>query len=697
MFAVAPLLRMLDAWLGWEFNAMAPAGAQGLYQTVITLTLSFLVFTFGSLLVAIQVAGGQLTPRIIATLLLRDNVVRYSVGLFVFTLVFAVMALNRVETHVHQLVALLTASLGIACIADFLFLIDYAARLLRPVSVVASVGDEGVAVIRSVYPARSSPGVPEAGPLAGAARSRPSARCCTPAKVGDRARGRSASTLVTLARRQGGVIEVVPQVGDFVADGRTAVRALRRRGRPSTMRSLRAAVAMGPERTLEQDPMFAFRILVDIALKASVARDQRSRPPRCSPSTRSIASCVSWASTILRGEVIHDDAGVPRVIFRTPNWEDFVHLACSEIRACGADNMQIARRMRALLEDVGRALPEYRRPSIETELELLDRTIESVFSLSRRPRARAHSRRAGPGRIARRASRLTSSCMPITGPVPEWLLSVVAAATLFTVMFDVGLAIVPSEFRVVGRVLPKALFAVIVAVPAIAWIVARVFDLPRGAEIGIMLMAIAPGAPVALRRSLGAGGHRLLCAGAADLGRRPRRGVDAVVDRGVRTSTTRVRQPSILATSPARSSRHNCCRWRWAWRRGASGPRGATWLEPKLRRLGTVLLVLLVALALIDVWQTVVGAGVRVALAIVAVTALALAVGHGLGGPDPATRTATAISSAVRNAGLALLVATLNKAAPAITATMLAYLVISALTVIPYVFWRRQSARAASA
>ena len=34
---------------------------------VITMALSFVVFTFGSLLVAIQVASGQLTPRIIAT------------------------------------------------------------------------------------------------------------------------------------------------------------------------------------------------------------------------------------------------------------------------------------------------------------------------------------------------------------------------------------------------------------------------------------------------------------------------------------------------------------------------------------------------------------------------------------------------------------------------------------------------------
>jgi hypothetical protein len=55
------------------------------------------------------------------------------------------------------------------------------------------------------------------------------------------------------------------------------------------------------------------------------------------------------------------------------------------------------------------------------------------------------------------------------------------------------------------------------------------------------------------------------------------------------------------------------------------------------------------------------------------------------GGPDPATRTAVAIVSAARNPGLALLVATLNRAPPEITATALAYLLISVLTIAPYV------------
>ncbi len=61
---LSPMIHALDTWQRWRLAAFQPAGATALYQTVITLALSFLVFAFGQLLVAIQIAGGQLTPRI---------------------------------------------------------------------------------------------------------------------------------------------------------------------------------------------------------------------------------------------------------------------------------------------------------------------------------------------------------------------------------------------------------------------------------------------------------------------------------------------------------------------------------------------------------------------------------------------------------------------------------------------------------
>ena len=59
----------------------------------------------------------------------------------------------------------------------------------------------------------------------------------------------------------------------------------------------------------------------------------------------------------------------------------------------------------------------------------------------------------------------------------------------------------------------RALFSVLVAVPVLALAMTRAFDLSRAAEIGIVLMAISPGAPVALRRSAAAGAHAAFAPG----------------------------------------------------------------------------------------------------------------------------------------------------------------------------------------
>ena len=98
---------------------------------------------FSSLLVAIQVASAQLTPRIIATTLLRDWTIRSVVALFVLTLSFGLMTLARSQTDVQYLLLSCAVALGAASTAAFIYLIDYAARLLRPVSIRVAPGGGG--------------------------------------------------------------------------------------------------------------------------------------------------------------------------------------------------------------------------------------------------------------------------------------------------------------------------------------------------------------------------------------------------------------------------------------------------------------------------------------------------------------------------------------------------------------------------
>jgi len=375
---VIRVLRSLDRYVTWDLTGLQAAGAQALFQTIITVSLSVVIFTFGSLLVAIQVASGQLTPRIIATLLLRDRVLKYTVGLNVFTLLFAVNALNRLAGEVSQLITFLAGLLGLACLASFLFLIDYAARLLRPVRIVSIVCDDGMEVIRSVYPEKGGD-LPSDGSTGPAEALGVPARLVAHEGPSHVVLAVEVARLVAEARRLGGVIEFVPQVGDFVAADEPLYRLY---GGAAAVddRLLRETTAFGPERTMEQDPMFAFRILVDIALKAL--------SPAINDPTTAVLS-IDQIHRLLRfvglrqlhGDTICDAEGRVRMVLRTPNWQDFVHISCNEIRACGANNVQIPRRLRAMLENLMRSLPPERHAALQQELKALDAVLPDYYKL----------------------------------------------------------------------------------------------------------------------------------------------------------------------------------------------------------------------------------------------------------------------------------------------------------------------------
>ena len=122
------------------------------------------------------------------------------------------------------------------------------------------------------------------------------------------------------------------------------------RVRPTTS-TLRSAVAFGSERTLEQDPTFAFRIVIDIALKAlSPAINDPTTAVLAIDQLHRLLRLVGKRH--LRTDEISDASGQLRVICPTPNWEDFVHLTFSEIRQCGSNNLQIVRRLRAMIENL---------------------------------------------------------------------------------------------------------------------------------------------------------------------------------------------------------------------------------------------------------------------------------------------------------------------------------------------------------
>jgi uncharacterized membrane protein len=343
-------------------------------DTNITAGLSYLVFAFGSLLVAIQVSSAQLTPRIIATTLLRDNVIRWIVGVFVYGLLIAVAVKNRMDT-VPRFMVSLAVIWGLVSTVAFLFLIDYAARLLRPVTIVWHVAKQGLKVIETIYPRpidkheRSTQARPVLGPADRIVEHRGTSAVVLAVNL---------EALIAEAQRTDGIIEFAPRVGDFVAVGEPLF-LLRGGAAAIPNGKLRGQVAWGSERTIEQDSTFAFRIIVDIAIKALskaindpttaiVAIDQLHRLLRAAGKRH------------LHDDTVFDEAGRLRVIFPTPDWDDFVQLAYSEIRLYGAENFQVARRLRAMTDNLIHTLPERRHAALRRELDLLDRALETLYA-----------------------------------------------------------------------------------------------------------------------------------------------------------------------------------------------------------------------------------------------------------------------------------------------------------------------------
>ena len=281
----------------------------------------------------------------------------------------------------------------------------------------------------------------------------------------------------------------------------------------------------------------------------------------------------------------------------------------------------------------------------------------------------------------------------MTGPVPQWLLAAIVAITVFCVMFGIGLGLGPGDLRRAwrspGPVL-RGLLAVLVAVPVLALIIVRALELPALAQAGIVLMAMSPGAPVALRRSLDASGHAAFAPGLQICV-----ALLAVLSMPLSIAALNQLYGAHASIAPAEVMSQVLMAQLVPLGLGVVFRRAfaalAARIEPWVARVGNILLVATLALGIASLGEATLRAGMPVLAACALCTAAALGAGHLFGGPGRATRTATAMISAARNPGLALLVATQNAAPPQVTATILAYLVISALVITPYAIWRHRT------
>jgi uncharacterized membrane protein len=367
------LLHSVEQQLGWP-SSLSPEAARIVVGTLSAAMLTFIVFLSSTLLLAVQLASGQLTPRIIA-FVFRDPVTKFSLTVFVYSFTLSLAVLIRIEDRVPGLTSRLAIWGCVASLCTFFYLIDHVGKVLRPSGVLKAIGAKGRQVIESVYPRRYGE-LPEQ-PRDVADFPNEEAAQITPSSRGGVVLAFDMQGLGLLAIKADCLIEMLPQVGDFVAAENPIFR-IYHGGETLSADALCHYVALGQERTIDQDPAQAFRIIVDIASKAlSPAINDPTTAVLAIDQIHHLLGKVGGRH--LDEGVIRDKRGRVRLIYRTPGWEDFVHLAVTEIRHFGGQSIQVVRRLRSMLENLIETVPEERAVLLRQELNILQRTAERYF------------------------------------------------------------------------------------------------------------------------------------------------------------------------------------------------------------------------------------------------------------------------------------------------------------------------------
>ena len=361
-----------------------PGAALAILTAIASGMMGLTAIVFSIAFVMVQFSATAYSPRLVIWLA-RSAVINHSIGLFTATFVYSLAAvawINRDASGVIPPISVWFAVLLLlASLLLFVLLVERVG-MLQVTRVLAFAGDEGRKVIERMYGTpfrnRHDPGTHAAPPSEASAAALPVVQTLSHHGAPGVVQAVDTAALIALAAKAGGVVVMTVAVGDTVMDGMPILRVYGTGPAPA-LDTLLDAVELGPERTFEQDPKYAIRILVDVAIKAL--------SPAINDPTTAVQALDQIEDLLLRlGRCdldvgrMRDAAGHLRLDMPVPSWDDLVGLALDEIRFCGATSVQVMRRIRALLQDLrAQVLPE-RLAALECFLLRVDNGIRRDFA-----------------------------------------------------------------------------------------------------------------------------------------------------------------------------------------------------------------------------------------------------------------------------------------------------------------------------
>jgi len=238
-------------------SPVSVAAATAIYSSIAAGMIALTGIVFSLSFVMVQFSAAAYSPRLMLRFS-RDPLLAHAFGTFTATFLSAIAALGWIDPagapgRVPLISTVMVFALLLASVAMFVGLINRVATL-QINRALAFAGDQGRTAIDVIYPhwASAPPDIAPRRPAMAAATQ-------VVAHRGSASRRRRSAI--------DAIVEVAVAIGDTVEESMPVVRVFGARI-PIDERDLAKCIALGMERTFDQDPKYAIRLLVDTAIRA---------------------------------------------------------------------------------------------------------------------------------------------------------------------------------------------------------------------------------------------------------------------------------------------------------------------------------------------------------------------------------------------------------------------------------------------
>lgn len=359
-------------------SSMSASAAMAIFSSISSGMIALTGIVFSLAFVMVQFSATAYSPRLVLWVA-RDPVVSHALGVFSTTFLYALAMLAWVDRSgsgkVPFISSWLVFALLIASIGMFIALSERLG-MLQVNRMLIFTGDHGRKAIEELYSStKSVPNLVTGGSaeLDGLKATQTLTHIGRPQVI----EAVRMEELLRLAKEAGAIIEVTAAVGDTVLEMSPLVHVYAAR-QPLDEQRLKSAFEIGDERTFEQDPKYAIRLVVDIAIKAL--------SPAINDPTTAVQALDQIEDLLIRlGQrqldigKYRDDQGALQLLVPFPTWDDFLRLALDEVRYCGANSVQVMRRMNALIDNLMEVLPATRHAALRHWKQRLKGTVERSF------------------------------------------------------------------------------------------------------------------------------------------------------------------------------------------------------------------------------------------------------------------------------------------------------------------------------